>query len=168
MAATATRASTLSRESNVRLVNMDCSLPCRDHYSIEQTFSRCSGFHFRQIGFFEGDALQGRPPFPANTLKLRFGTEVIYIAQAEVGHRLNVGGDAEHGPKCVGLQDADPADANPLRARSKPQILYRADGRVDRRLRHGLPPKAVSLGALRVAQDAEILRRLQDALELQI
>jgi hypothetical protein len=47
-------------------------------------FQRFSGFHFGQVSLFEGDALQGRPPFPANPLKLRFGAEVIYIAQAEV------------------------------------------------------------------------------------
>jgi len=91
-----------------------------------------SGFHFGRVGFFVDDALQGRPPFPPDTLELGFVTEVLYIAEAEVGHRLNVGWDAEHGPKCLGLQEADPADANPLRSRSEPQILYRADRRVDR------------------------------------
>ena len=126
--ATAASASALSRESNVRLVDMEWSLPCRYRYSIEQTFSGSSRFLFRWVGFLVDDALQGGSPFPTSPLKLRLVSEVIYISHTEIGHRLHVSRDVENGTKSVRRQDADPADANALCARGEPQILYRADG----------------------------------------
>src|SRR5450631_1618388 len=120
MAATAVRASTLSRESNVRLVDMDCSLPCRHCCSTGQTFRGSSRFHYRRVGFLEDDALQGRSPFPPDTLKFRFVTEVIHIPHAEVGYGLNMGGDAEFGTKSVRRKDADPANTDTLSTCGEP------------------------------------------------
>ncbi len=65
------------------------------------------------------------------------------------------------------IEDAYPAYADAFCPCREPEILYGAYRGIDCRLRHEVPAQTMPSFAHRVAGDAYILRRLQNAFELQ-
>ena len=75
-------------------------------------------------------------------------------------------GYVQHLIKRFLVENAHPADTDSFCASRKPEILHGADRRIKRSFRHGEATESMPPFALRIANDAEVLRRLKNAFEL--
>lgn len=103
---------------------------------------------------------------PAGLLEHRSLAEVARVTDAQIRDWLDAGRERQLGAEHCRLDDAHPADADPLGARGEPQVLDRAAHARAHGLRlHGraedrLVPRA------QIGDDANVERRIADALEL--
>src|SRR6202020_675698 len=98
--------------------------------------------------------------------KIRLCGEVVHVPQTEVCYWYYAFGDVQHLMKRFLVENAHPADTDTFCPSRKPQILHGADYRIQSSFRHGEATESMPPFALRVAHDAEVLRRLQNAFEL--
>src|SRR5690606_16020253 len=108
-----------------------------------------------------------KPPLPADRLQLGPAMEAAHMPDAKIGDRDDPFRQAEKGLERAVVEDRDPADAQPFGARGEPEVLHRADRREEVHHRNMRPPDHHRPCPASVAGDADVERRLEDALELQ-
>ena len=90
------------------------------------------------------------------------------MAKAQIGHRRDLRRQIQDFAQVPLAEDADPADPDPFGPGGQPEVLHRADSGIEvgvqvmRAPQHGRPAPGP------VAGDAEVQRRLADALQLEL
>jgi hypothetical protein len=103
---------------------------------------------------------------PSGKFEIRLCREVVHVPETEVGYGDYVGWDVQHLVKRFLVENTDPADTNAFRASRKPEILDGADRGIKCGFRHRVTTESMSAFTFWIADDAEVLGRLQNALEL--
>ncbi len=104
---------------------------------------------------------------PARLHQLGLLGELVDVTDAEVGHDLQMLGQAQRADHLPLVEEADPADAEALGAGGEPQVLDGEGRGVRRHLRLGVAAQGVAAAAGRVGGHDDVDRGVEDRLDLQ-
>src|SRR5207302_4828398 len=116
----------------------------------------------------EDQVVQWNPWEPSGNFQFRPWKKRAHISHAEIGDRNYLLGNLQHAPELSRFEDTHPSDADAFAASRQPQILNGAAGAIDIGLTNRVPSQDVRSIARRIAGNAEIDRRIQNAFELQL